>query len=103
MINASLFNQGEDLALSLIKKNGTYLGLNSLPDITSYPNMTAFFMEKTTEMKDKDAMTYLTHFYETHGLELKTAYELPFSLEGLKEAHELFEGTKKSGKIILTR
>ena len=103
VINASLFNQGEDLAVSLVKENGTYLGLNALPKLEERPDITAHLMNKTKDMTDQKAMPILFDFYEKHGLELKVAYELPFTLDGLKEAHRLFEGEKKAGKIILKR
>ena len=37
VINASLFNAGEILAVTLLKQNGTYLGLNALPDLSTRP------------------------------------------------------------------
>lgn len=101
VINASLFNSGEELALSLLKPNGTYLGLNSLPDLVSRPDVKAFFMEKAKHMTDKKAMADLTNFYNQYGLELKIGHILPFSLDGIKEAHQLIETKKNNGKVIL--
>lgn len=101
VINASLFNSGEVLALALLKQNGTYLGLNSLPNLATRPDVKAFFMEKAEHMTDKKAMADLTIFYNQDGFELKIGHVLPFSLDGIKEAHQLIETKKNNGKVIL--
>lgn len=103
VINASLFNSGEELALSLVKERGTYLGLNSLPNLENRPDITAFFMEKTEDMIDAEALPHLLALYEKSPLALRIGHTLSFSLNGLKEAHRLIETNQSSGKIILKR
>ncbi|MEG0286796.1 MAG: NADP-dependent oxidoreductase [Vagococcus sp.] len=103
VINASLFNAGEELALSLLNKKGTYLGLNALPNLENRPDVTAFFMKKTAEMKDEDALKNLLEMYQETKFELRIGHVLPFSLGSLKEAHTLIESGKNNGKVILKR
>lgn len=103
VINASLFNQGEDVAIALVKDKGTILGLNSVPDVSSKPGVTGMVLNRTKDMTNQRAMPRLLAFYEKYGIQVKIGYQLPLSLDGVKQAHELFEGKKQTGKILLVR
>lgn len=103
VINASLFNSGESLAVSLVKEKGTYLGLNALPNLAERPDITAFYLEKTKDMRDEDILEKLLTIYETTNLVLRIGHILPFTLDSLKTAHHLIEEGKNNGKIILKR
>lgn len=103
VINASLFNQGEAVAMALVKETGTILGLNGVPDIGKKPDVKAIMLERTSKMTNQAAMPKLFDFYKRHGIQVKVGYHLPLSLEGIKEAHQLFEGKKQTGKILLVK
>lgn len=103
VMDASLFNAGEKVALTLVKENGTYLGMTTLPDPSIRPDVHLIFLGRTPEMTQEKALTAINDFIKEYGLDVKIAYRLPLSLDGVKEAHRLIEGTRQSGKIILSK
>ncbi len=103
VINASLFNQGTDVAVTLVKEDGTILGLNGVSDVSQKPNVNAQFMMRTENMTNQMAMPRLMSFYEKNDIQLKIGQRFPLTLEGVKEAHRLFEGQKETGKILLVK
>lgn len=103
VIDASLFNSGQQVAMKVVKPHGTYLGLNSLPTLDESKPVTSKLLTRSKSMTTDIAMNALLHFYETFGLSLTIAYHLPLTLEGVKEAHELIASSRKSGKILLSR
>ncbi|MDT2864372.1 NADP-dependent oxidoreductase [Vagococcus carniphilus] len=103
VINASLFNQGEDVAVALVKETGTILGLNGAADTSSKPEVTSLFLQRTKEMTNQAAIPQLMAHYEKKPIQVKIGHHLPLSLEGIKEAHQLFEDKKGTGKIILIK
>lgn len=102
VMDASLFNAGEKTAMKLVKDGGTYLGMTTLPRQNDYPNINIVFLERNSQMTNDIAIPYLFDFYKKYGLDIKIAYRLTLSLEGVKEAHNLIEGKRASGKIILS-
>ena len=103
VIDASLFNKGEKVALDLAKENATYMGMTTLPDASLRPDVKRVFLSRTPEMTNELAMPALFDFYEKHGLVIKIGYILPFTLEGVKEAHHIIDEERQAGKIILSR
>ncbi|MGX7030401.1 NADP-dependent oxidoreductase [Vagococcus zengguangii] len=103
VMDASLFNKGEKTALTLAKENATYMGMTTLPDPSLRPDVERVFLSRTAEMTNAIAMPALFNFYRKHGLTIKTGYVLPFTLDGVKEAHQMIEENRQPGKIILSR
>jgi NADPH:quinone reductase len=101
VFDASLFNAGEDVALALAKEHATYIGMTTLPSEAKRPDVARVFLSRTKEMTNDVAMPALFDFYETNGLQDHIAYKLPFTLDGVKEAHTLLASSRKSGKILL--
>lgn len=102
VLDASLFNSGEKTALTLVKENGTYLGMSTLPDPSIRPDVKLLFLSRTPEMTTAIGMEKLTEFYEKYGLVINIAYMFPLTVEGVKKAHELITESRKSGKILLS-
>lgn len=100
VLDASLFNAGEHAALILAKENATYVSMTTLPDNSYRPDVKRVFLSRTPAMTNDIVIPYLFDFYEKHGLADQIAYTLPFTVDGVKEAHRLLEGTRNSGKII---
>lgn len=100
VLDASLFNAGEHAALTLAKENATYIGMTTLPDDSYRPDVKRLFLSRTPDMTNDIVIPYLFNFYQKHGLADQIAYTLPFTVDGVKEAHRLLEGTRNSGKII---
>lgn len=100
VLDASLFNAGEHAALTLAKDNATYIGMTTLPDNSYRPDVKRVFLSRTPAMTNDIVIPYLFDFYQKHGLADQIAYTLPFTVDGVKEAHRLLEGTRNSGKII---
>ncbi|WP_430612508.1 NADP-dependent oxidoreductase [Enterococcus sp. DIV0876] len=103
VLDASLFNSGEKTALSLVKENGIYIGMTTLPDHIIRPDVTMKFLSRTPQMNDNAALSYLIDFYKKYGLNINIAYKLPFTVDGVKKAHQLIKEKRNSGKIILSR
>lgn len=103
VIDASLFNSGEAVALDLLKDGGTYLAMTRMPEVKGSKKVVAKFLRRDATMTADKALESLFDFYNKHGLELKISYTLPLTLEGVKQAHNLITGTRNSGKIILSK
>lgn len=102
VIDASLFNSGEAVALELLKDGGTYLAMTRMPEVRGTKKVNAKFLKRDATMTADIALASLFEFYNNHGLELNISYRLPLTLEGVKEAHRLVTGNRNSGKIILS-
>lgn len=100
VMDASLYGSGQKVAIELLKKGGTYLGLTFLPEGETDYNLVQLAV--TPDMKSQVAMEYIFDFYTKYGLKLNIAYILPLTLEGVKESHRLITDKTKSGKIILS-
>lgn len=101
VINASLFNSGEDVGVTLVKDGGTLLGLNGVPKKVCNKNVSLKKLDRTKEMTYQKAIPFVLEFYRQHDVEFKIGRSMPLTLEGIKEAHHLFEDKNTSGKIVL--
>lgn len=102
VIDASLFNKGEKVALQLVKDGGTYLGMTTLPQDTLGKNVKLVFLSRTPVMTNAVVMPFLFKFYQEHGLALKIAKTFPLTVAGVQDAHRLIVQDRAAGKIILT-
>lgn len=102
VVDTSLFNKGEKVALQLVKEGGTYLGMTTLPQDTLGKNVKVVFLSRTPAMTNAVVMPFLFKFYEEHGLTLKIAETLPLTVAGVQAAHRLIVSDRAAGKIILT-
>lgn len=102
VMDASLFNSGESVALDLLKDGGTYLAMTRMPNPKGNKRVVSKFLQRDATMTVQRAMNGLFDFYSNYGLSLPIPYILPLTLDGVKKAHELINGPRESGKIILS-
>lgn len=77
------------------------IGLNPVDAFIRSGNMSGGKPLTRFQVLSGEVQGEIVDFDATNGLQDHIAYKLPFTLEGVKEAHTLLESSRKSGKILL--
>lgn len=102
LVDATNGGAGGAAGIHIIKKTGTYVSLTSLPEDKSIrPEVNFKQMIPKPEYLDSDAFYTIGLMIRNNQLHVPIGKLLPFTLEGLKEGHELLEKNAVDGKIIV--
>lgn len=104
VIDATKGSRGIEAGVRIMKENGTYVALNTLPTEEQRVKKGKYLhFGPSKEYSDQEAFTALLAAYEKGQLEIEIAEVLPFELASVILAHEKMEGHPPAGKIILAK
>lgn len=102
LVDATNGGAGGTAGIHIIKEQGTYVSLTSLPeDQSSRPEVNFKRMIPKPEYLDSDAFYTIGLMIRNNQLHVPIGKLLPFTLEGLKEGHDLVEKNTVDGKVIV--
>lgn len=104
VIDATKGSRSAKSGMAILKENGTYVALNSIPEEKERTKEgTYIFFQTKKEYLDKEAFEALTTLYKNNQLEINIAEVLPFTLASVIKAHEEIEGHPSAGKIVIQK
>ncbi|MHC9531966.1 NADP-dependent oxidoreductase [Dellaglioa sp. BT-FLS60] len=104
VVDATLGGRGSDVGVRTLKPNGRMVSLISVPSEEMQkekPLADYYQVEGLKELKDSDALTFLTDLMMQDELEIKIAKEYKFKLTDIIEAHKQLDLPRTAGKMVV--
>lgn len=105
-VDATKGSRGMALGLKILKENGTYIALNALPQETQQaqlPQAKFLPLGQDKSWSSTEALQELLQALGQKRLHLPLDEVLPFTLAGVKTAHEKIEKGANRGRIVVAR
>lgn len=104
VIDATKGARGIDAGVKIMKENGTFVALNTLPSEEQRIKKGDYLhFGPSKDYSDQEAFDALLTMFEKDALAIEIAEILPFELASVITAHERLEGHPPAGKIIIAR
>ncbi|KRK41026.1 oxidoreductase [Loigolactobacillus bifermentans DSM 20003] len=102
VIDATNGGAGGKAGIEIIKDNGVYVSLTTLPEqYTSRPSVTFKQMLPNPKYLDSDAFFAISLMIRSHQLQVPIGKLKPFTLAGIVAAQKLVESNSVDGKVII--
>lgn len=103
VVDAATQGANGELAAWLVKPAGIITTVGEPSMIPAAETVTVLAAGGKQAISDHDILMYYNHMADTFGLTVRVAKNVPFSVGGVQEAHQLLDAGGVAGKIVAVR